>query len=101
LIASSTRVYEPVFNLDVASAPSRENWHSPNMFGRQPYQEFGVKTNESFNALYGGKVLDNLYVAGAVLEGFNPISEGSGAGVSILSALHIANQIIIKEGGRL
>lgn len=101
LIATTTRVYEPVFDLDVAYAPSREDWHSPNMFDSQNYQEFGVKTNESFNALLGGKILENLYVAGAVLEGFNPIKEGSGAGVSILSALHIADQIISKEGGQL
>ncbi|MDR1882254.1 MAG: glycerol-3-phosphate dehydrogenase subunit GlpB [Prevotella sp.] len=100
LIATGSRIYEPVFNLDVAYAPARQDWYSRNMFDSQNYLAFGVKTNESFNALHGGKVLENLYVSGAVLEGFNPVKEGSGAGVSILSALYIADKIISKEGER-
>ena len=40
--------------------------------------------------------IENLYVAGAVLEGFNPIKEGCGGGVSVLSALYVAEQILSK-----
>lgn len=43
-----------------------------------------------------GKILENLYATGAILEGFNPLKEGCGAGVSILSAMYIAEQILSK-----
>lgn len=92
LIATRSRVYEPVFDLDVSFNSDRKDWYNRNMFDSQNYQEFGVKTNETFNALRKGKVVENLYVSGAVLEGFNPVKEGSGAGVSILSALFIADK---------
>lgn len=97
LIAEPDRVYEPVFGLDVNFSEDRGQWHELNVFSKQPYQSFGVKTNADFQGMYQGQVLDNLYVTGAILEGFNPIKEGCGAGVSILSALHVAEQIINKR----
>ena len=63
---------------------------------RQPYEGFGVKTGTDFRGMVHGQVLENLYVAGAVLEGFNPIKEGCGGGVSVLSALYVAEQILSK-----
>ena len=50
-----------------------------------------------FRGMRGGKVLDNLYVAGAVLGGFNAVKEGCGGGVSILTALAVAQQIMDKR----
>jgi len=41
--------------------------------------------------------VDNLYAAGAVLSGFNALKEGSGAGVSILTALHVSSLILNSE----
>ena len=93
LIAGQDRVYEPIFDLDVSYAKNRQEWYNDNMFESQGYQQFGVKTDNDFNALYNGVPIKNLYVSGAVLEGFNPIKEGCGAGVSILSALHIADNL--------
>ena len=97
LIAAQGSVYEPVFDLDVSFSQNRQEWYSDNMFDAQGYQLFGVKTDNNFNALYKGEPIENLYVAGAILEGFNPIKEGSGAGVSILSALQIADSITEKS----
>lgn len=97
IIATQDFVYEPIFNLDVSYASGREQWCTPNMFEAQGYQQFGVKTNKSFQGLLKGKALDNLYVSGAILEGFNPIKEGSGSGVSILSALEVAGNILGKN----
>lgn len=97
LIATDNRVYEPIFGLDVEYPADREQWMDLNFFARQAYQAFGVKTDSSFRAVYQGKVLSNLYVAGAVLEGFNALKEGCGAGVSLLTALEVARQIIDKR----
>lgn len=94
LIATQDSIYEPVFGLDTSYANNRQEWYRANMFDTQGYQSFGVKTNSSFNGLKNGRPIDNLYVAGAILEGFNGIKEGCGAGVSILSALHIADTIL-------
>ncbi|MDR1876553.1 MAG: anaerobic glycerol-3-phosphate dehydrogenase subunit B, partial [Flavobacteriaceae bacterium] len=97
LIADMNRVYEPVFNLDVDYLSNRGEWYDPNLFEKQNYQRFGVKTNSLFNGMKNDKPIDNLFVSGAILSGFNPIKEGSGAGVSILSALYVAEQILTKE----
>ncbi|MCD7712705.1 MAG: glycerol-3-phosphate dehydrogenase subunit GlpB [Firmicutes bacterium] len=94
IIASKEHVYEPVFDLDVAYQTDRQQWYNPVLFKKQDYQEFGVITNRNFQGIYKGERISNLYVAGAVLEGFNPIHEGSGGGVSILTALHVANLIL-------
>lgn len=97
LIADIKQVYEPVFNLDTDYLTDRADWYNPNLFEKQSYQQFGVKTDSSFRGIKDDKTIDNLFVAGAVLSGFNPLKEGSGAGVSILSALHVAEQILTKE----
>lgn len=96
LIAEPDRVYEPVFDLDVSYLADRQQWYDEQMFNPQQFHEFGVVTNQSFNGIYKGSPIDNLYVSGAIMGGFNPIKEGSGGGVSILSALAIANSILNK-----
>lgn len=94
LVATPEAVCEPVFHLDVSYANEREEWYKRQVFDAQPYQTFGVITNEEFRGVSQGQPLDNLYVSGAVLEGFNAIKEGCGAGVSVLSALYIADKIL-------
>lgn len=96
LIATSDSVYEPIFNLDVSYSGDRQEWYNSKIFEPQGYQRFGVKTDNSFRGMRNGKIIGNLYVSGAILEGFNPIKEGCGAGVSILSALSIAESILNK-----
>ena len=41
-----------------------------------------------------GARIENLYAAGAVLSGFNAMKEGSGAGISILTALYVSSLIL-------
>ena len=96
LIASTEKIYEPIFDLDVTFAPNRTQWYNSDVFDAQPYQSFGSKTDNMFRCTREGKIFENLYAAGAILEGFNPLKEGCGAGVSILSAMYIAEQILSK-----
>ncbi len=93
LIASRDRVYEPIFHLDIDYLHDRQEWYNDNVFESQNYMQFGIRTNHHFQALRSGLPIENLYVIGAGLEGFSPLKEGSGAGVSILTALHVANTI--------
>ena len=97
LIADPERVYEPIFNLDITYSRNREQWYSRDAFEAQPYQTFGIKTDKDFRGLQNGKPIENLYVSGAILECFNAIKEGCGAGVSILSPLYVADRISSKQ----
>ena len=94
LVASQTGVAEPIFGLDIDADTDRGNWFERNMFEAQPYMKFGVATDEKFRARKDGQTIENVYVAGSVLSGFNAIKEGCGAGVSILTALNVAESIV-------
>lgn len=96
LVASNQSVSEPLFNLDVDFDPVRGNWYNKEVFDEQEYQTFGVKSTPEFKAQKDGSTIDNLYVAGAILGGYNPIKEGTGGGVSLLTALFVADQILNK-----
>lgn len=93
LVASQNEVIEPVFGLDVDAAQDRGEWYDRNMFNAQPYMKFGVATDSDFRTRRNGMTVENLYAVGAVLSGFNPVKEGSGAGVSVLTAMHVAENI--------
>lgn len=54
----------------------------------------GVKTTPQLQAIKSGHVIDNVYCAGAILSGYNPVLEGSGSGVAISSGFHAAESII-------
>ena len=66
------------------------------MFEAQPYMNFGVSTDTSLRAVKEQKPVENLYAVGSVLSGCNSLKEGSGAGVAILSALHVSESILNK-----
>ena len=99
LQATPDRIVEPVFGADTEYVDNRAEWYTLRFFDRQAYQAFGVKTDSSLRVLKEGKVLENLYCAGAGLAGFHPVQEGCGAGVSMLSALHVAENISRFEYG--
>lgn len=94
LIASFSRVFEPIMDLDVDYCNDRENWTSKNFFDEQNYQRFGVKTTENFNVIKGGDIFHNIYAIGAILSEFNPLKEGCGSGVSMLTAIAVADSIL-------
>ena len=96
LVASPDAVKEPVFGLDVDYPAERKDWYDEKFFARQNYTGFGVKTNDDFQPLRDGKVVPNLYVIGSEVGGCNPLAEGSGAGVSIMTAFSAADSILGK-----
>lgn len=88
------RIFEPILNLDVTAKENRADWIDPNVFSTQPYQAFGVKTNERFQTSLEGQTLENMYAIGSVLGGHNAIQQADGTGVSMMTALAVANQLI-------
>lgn len=94
LVSDINGVREPVFGLDVDSIDERPQWYRKDMFEAQPYMTFGVATDSGFHASRDGKPVENLYATGSVLSGCHPMKEGSGAGVAVLTALHVADTIL-------
>ncbi len=94
IVAAPDKVYEPIFGLDVDGHDDRSAWFDEEIFNPQPYMHFGVKTDTDFRALMDDESVDNLYVAGSVLGGANSLKEGSGAGVSMLTSLYVAEQLM-------
>ena len=84
-------VYEPIFGLDVDSLDVRSEWYKRNLFDAQPYMSFGVATDNEFHVKKNGEPVENVYATGAVLSGFHPMKQGCGAGVAILTALHVSS----------
>lgn len=97
LVAERDGIKEPLFGLDVAAPAERGEWYDRNFFAKQPFEGFGIKTDKALHGLREGKAVANLHVIGAGLEGFNPLAEGCGAGVSMLTALYAADCILNKQ----
>ncbi len=97
LVAEPHKVVEPVFNLDVRVPSDRDEWFRKNLFEAQPFMEFGVDTDPQFRVKKDGKVIENVYAAGAILGGCNPLKEESGAGVATVTALEVADLILNQK----
>ncbi|MCQ2147355.1 MAG: anaerobic glycerol-3-phosphate dehydrogenase subunit B [Bacteroidales bacterium] len=92
--ATPTRVFEPLFGADVIYSDARTTWYQKDFFAPQEFMEFGVDTDSEFKVKKGGEAISNLYAAGSIIGGFNPLHEGSGAGTAIMTALYVADKII-------
>lgn len=93
LIANLDRIYEPVLGLDLNVTGGRTGWYDENFYAPQPYMQYGVVTDSLFRPALKGETIDNLYATGALLAGFNALKEGSGAGITLATALHAASCI--------
>lgn len=97
LVATHQKVYEPVANLDVVFEADRDEWSAPHILEPQPFQRFGVATDSQLHPTIGGRVVENAWAVGSLLAGADSVSEGSGGGVAVLTALAVADQISNKE----
>lgn len=58
--------------------------------------EYGVKTNNAFQTQKNGSTIENLYAIGSVLSGHNAIKQADGTGVSMVTAIAVAKNILNK-----
>jgi len=94
IVANYERVYEPVFDLDVDAAADREQWTRFGVLEPQDYFGYGVATTSDLHCLRQGKPVANLHAIGSILSGHDAIKMGDGTGVSMLSALAVAHDIL-------
>ena len=94
LMADYERVYEPVLGVDVDADADRECWTRFGVLNAQAYTQYGVATDNSLRCLIEGKSITNLRAIGSVLSGHDAIKMGDGTGVSMLTALAAAHDII-------
>ncbi len=96
LTADYERIYEPVMDLDVDADANRDNWTQFGVLNPQAYSRYGVKTDDSLHCIKQGKTISNLHAIGSVLSGHDPIKMADGTGVSLLTALAAAQDILAK-----
>ena len=94
LSASPAEVRETVFGLEVDYPADRNDWYDKDFFARQEYLGFGVKTDADFHPFKDGGKVGNLFVIGAEAGGCNPLFEGCGGGVAIMTAFKTADVIL-------
>jgi glycerol-3-phosphate dehydrogenase subunit B len=97
---SSWRAREAVLGLPLAGMPGPgEPRFGPELLGPQPLARAGVAVDDGLRpvAAGGGRVYDNVLVAGATLAGAEPWREKSGDGVSVATG-HRAGELIAEEG---
>lgn len=87
------QIRERIFGLDIVGSAELTEWSRQDVFAPQPYMGFGVKVDKQLRCALNGTVLENLYAAGMVLGGFDPVQQGCGAGVALVSALAVSEQI--------
>lgn len=96
LASSPTKVYEPLFGLDIDYPGNRSDWYRSDFFEEQPYMAFGVKTDAELHPLKDGEPVKNLFAVGSILGNTRKDDLGTAAGLAIRSAFAAVD--IIKGG---
>lgn len=94
LVADYNHVYEPALGVDVDDLGlDRKTWAKVDVTQAQPYMEMGVATDEQLRCQRDGNTVRNLYAAGSILSGHNSIKCLDAAGVDMLTALQVVENI--------
>ena len=93
LTSTPSRIFEPIFNIDIDYPQDRNSWYNPDFMAMQPYMQFGVKVDADLHPMSGGVPYTNLYAAGGIL-GYSSPGLGYAGGMAIASAFKVVDQIL-------
>lgn len=97
LIACMGAMYEPIFKLPIKVPHNQQEWSNQYLFEgqEQKFATFGLKTNDNLQIINDDMevLIDNVYVVGRSLQGYDFCFEKSGNGVAICSAYHAIEQL--------
>ncbi|MBN1201557.1 MAG: anaerobic glycerol-3-phosphate dehydrogenase subunit B [Anaerolineae bacterium] len=100
----SGRLWEPIFDLPVKGpgGTGREKWYHANLLvhrGHAVHRHTGLRVNTRMQPLDadGAPVLDNVYAAGHLLTGFNPLTDGCAEGIALATALKAVQVALALE----
>ncbi|HEY53537.1 MAG TPA: glycerol-3-phosphate dehydrogenase subunit GlpB [Caldilineae bacterium] len=95
------RVWEVVFDLPLTVPQQRSQWFRPLFLhpDGQPVNRGGVRVNRRFQPVHpsGEPVYANLWAAGGVLAGSDPIRERSLTGIDVVTGMAAAKQIVSSQ----
>lgn len=87
------RLWEPIFGFPVSGPPSegRADWYQGRLLaegGHAIHGQTGLRVNAQMQPLDGdgAPVLENVFAAGHLLAGFNPLTDGCAEGVALATA---------------
>ena len=87
-------IKEPIFNIPVQFKGQDEAWANEKLFSsqKQPFAEVGVQTDDKLHPLDGAGncFINNVFVVGRNLSGYDFCFEQSGNGVALVSAYQAA-----------
>jgi len=90
LQAGPGQVLESIFNLPVHVPAQTDQWSHENLFftSGQPFAKFGVKVDAKLRPVdeAGNVLLENVFIAGKTLAGYDYCFEKSGNGVALATA---------------
>jgi glycerol-3-phosphate dehydrogenase subunit B len=89
ITADPDKVQEAVLQLPVAAPPDREGWGTLKLFSgvAQPFAKIGLRVDASLRPVdaQGRVLLNNVYIAGRNLAGYDYCLEKSGNGVALVT----------------
>jgi glycerol-3-phosphate dehydrogenase subunit B len=90
-------IVENVLNLPISSAGSHNKWFQRHFISKESHPIFqtGIKVNNNLQPIdeTGEIILNNLYVAGTTIEGFDYLRERSFDGVALVSGYSLGKNI--------
>ena len=96
LKADEERISESIFNLPVSQPGSRGDWFGDSFLNDHPIHHAGILTDSSFRPIdvRGGRVLENVWIAGSILAHHNCIQEKSREGIEIATGYWAAKHAL-------
>jgi len=98
LKADEEKIFEPIFNLSVSQPKTRDGWFGKSFFNGHLTHQAGILTNPYLQPVdeKGNLLLENIWIAGSILDHHNCIEEKSREGIEIATGYWAARYALEK-----